>query len=104
MAYRVVFRPQAIRDLNAIADYIALDSRQSAIRFAKELRQFCRNLRFFPLRGRPRDQIEPGLRTLSYRGRVTVAYWVDGNRVLISDIFYAGRDYEAILRSRGKTE
>ena len=104
MAYRVVYRPQAVRDLNSIADYIALDSRQRAIAFTKEIRQFCRNLRFFPLKGRPRDEIEPGLRTLSYRGRVIVAYRVDGNRVLISNIFYAGRDYEAILRSRGQTE
>jgi toxin ParE1/3/4 len=104
MAYRVVYRPQAIRDLNSIVDYIARDNRPRAISFAKEIRQFCRNLRFFPLRGRPRDEIEPGLRTLSYRGRVIVAYRVDGDRVLISNIFYAGRDYEAILRSQGKTE
>jgi plasmid stabilization system protein ParE len=41
---------------------------------------------------------------LTYRGRVTVAYRVDGDRVVILNIFYAGRDYEASLRSQGKIE
>ena len=98
MTYRVVFRPQARRDLNSIVDYIARDNRAAARKLATEVRAFGANLRYFPMRRRPRDDLEPGLRTLSYRGRVLIAYRVEGQHVRIVNILYAGRDYEAILR------
>jgi len=98
MPYRVVFRSQATRDLDTIADHIALDNRIAAIKLAREVRAFCRTLRVFPLRGKPRDDLGPGFRTLTYRGRVVIAYRVEGQRVRILHIFYAGRDYETILR------
>jgi toxin ParE1/3/4 len=100
MEYRVVFRPQARRDLNAIVDYIARDNRAAASKLGREVRAFCANLRYLPFRGKPRDDLEPGMRTLSYRGRVIVAYRIEGKRVRIVNIFYRGRDYEAILLRR----
>ena len=39
----------------------------------------------------------PGLRILGYRGRVTIAFTVEDNFVLIHRIFYGGRDWEAEL-------
>lgn len=98
MEYRVVFRRRATRDLDSIADYIAIDNRIAALKLAREVRAFCLGLRFFPFRGKPRDDLEPGLRTLTYRGRIVIAYRIEGERVRILHIFYAGRDYEAFLR------
>jgi toxin ParE1/3/4 len=48
-------------------------------------------------RGRARDDIRPGLRTIGYRRRVIIAFAVIGQDVLIVGVFYGGRDYEAIL-------
>ena len=46
-----------------------------------------------------RDDIRPGLRTISYRRRVIVAFTVDATDVTILGIFYGGRDYRSALRT-----
>lgn len=49
-------------------------------------------------RGLARDDIRPGLRTISYRKRTVVAFAVMGDAVAIIGIFHGGRDYTATLR------
>ena len=51
MQYRVVFRPQATRDLESIAEFIAAENRRAATKLVREVRLLCRNLRMFPFRG-----------------------------------------------------
>ena len=46
-----------------------------------------------------RDDIRPGLHLTNYRGRVVIAFAVEGSQVWIIGVFYAGQDYEAILQS-----
>jgi toxin ParE1/3/4 len=43
--------------------------------------------------------LEPGLRTIPFERRAVIAYRVT-NAVEITNIFYGGRDYEALYRSR----
>ena len=50
-----------------------------------------------PHRGRARDDLRPGLRTLSFRGRVLIAYAVGLESVTILAVFYAGQDFESLL-------
>jgi len=44
-------------------------------------------------------EIRPGLRTVGYRRRVTIAFEVADDTVNILGIFYGGQDIEADLRS-----
>lgn len=44
-----------------------------------------------------RDDLRPGLRTISWRRRVTIALVVEEAVVVIVGIFYGGRDFESLL-------
>jgi toxin ParE1/3/4 len=59
---------------------------------------FCTGLATFPLRGQGRDDLLPGLRTTGFERRVTIAFVVTTDAVLIEGIFYGGQDFEAALR------
>jgi toxin ParE1/3/4 len=51
-----------------------------------------------PMRGTKRDDILPGLRTIGFERRVTIAFRVLKARVEIVTIAYGGRDFESTLR------
>ena len=99
MARSVVFAPEALADLQTLYDIIADASLPArAFAYAEGLRQFCPGLADFPERGTRRDAIRPGLRTLGYRRRVTVAFHVTGTTMVIDRLLYGGRDLEGLLR------
>jgi toxin ParE1/3/4 len=52
-----------------------------------------------PARGTRRDDIRPGLRTVGFERRATIAFRIVGREVVIIRIFYGGRDFERILHS-----
>ena len=58
----------------------------------------CMALATFPERGTKRDDLEPGIRTIGFERRATIAFRVEGDTVRIVRIFYAGRDYETYFR------
>jgi toxin ParE1/3/4 len=98
MSFKVVLRPQAEADLKSIYRFIENDTPARAINYVRRLHERCEALRYFPERGRPRDDLMPGLRILTFERSAVIAYLIEGERVRIVDIFYRGRDYEAILR------
>lgn len=49
------------------------------------------------MRGTRRDDIRPGLRTVGFERRATIAFKVLAREVVIVRIFYGGRDFESIL-------
>ncbi len=55
-------------------------------------------LRHFPSVGASREDILPGLRTIGFRRRVTIAFMVVPDAVLVVGIFYGGQDFETMLR------
>lgn len=59
---------------------------------------FCNGLTTFPMRGRQRDDLLPGLRTTGFERGVTIAFLVTADAVLIEGIFYGGQDFEAAFR------
>ena len=98
MPARVLFRPGAEADLDAIYDYIARDSRANAIEFTRRIRAQCNSLSDFPVRGTRRDDLEPGLRTIGMERRVTIAFRVlEDNTVEILRIVYGGRELERVF-------
>ena len=99
MAREVVFAPEAPADLRSLYDIIADASLPArALGYVEGLRQHCLGLADFPERGTRRDAIRPGLRTLGYRRRVTVAFHVSEREVVILRLLYGGRDLEGLLR------
>lgn len=94
----VVFAPEAEAQLLALYRYIAAEaSPGTAQRFTGAVVDHCESLSAYPERGAPRDDLRPGLRTISFRGRVTIAYAVEPHEVVVLGVFYGGRDFESAL-------
>lgn len=93
---RVVFTPRAERQLARLYDYIAIrTSEATADVYVGRIVAFCSGLADFPLRGRRREDLLPGLRTTGFERRITIAFVVAEDAVLIEGIFYGGQDFEA---------
>jgi plasmid stabilization system protein ParE len=99
MAYRVEWSPRAVEDLEAIAQYIAVDSTAYAASVVTTILNTTRTLARFPLGGRIVPEFgEENIRewfVYSYRiiyrwenEVVTVATIVHGKRLLTSDSKY----------------
>jgi plasmid stabilization system protein ParE len=99
VSYRVVISAEARRQIEAVFDYIReAASPRVARRFTEAIVDQIAKLEDFPLRGSPRDDILPGLRTLGFRKRVTIAFVVEAAEVSILGVFYGGQDFETLLR------
>jgi toxin ParE1/3/4 len=99
MTHRIVFSPEAEAQLVALHGYLAHEAGLAVARsFTEAIVQHCEALDIFPNRGAPRDDLRPGLRTLSFRGRVTIAYSVYADVVTILAVFHGGQDFESALR------
>lgn len=97
---KVVYRPEALGDLRQI--YIAIadisQSHVTANRFVKRIMARCRKTGDAPNGGRPRDDLAPGLRTVPFEHSAVIAYHVT-EAVEIVNVFYGGRNYEALFRA-----
>ena len=70
LARNVIFRAEAENDLTELALYIASHSGAVvANRYLDRIYAACAGLAQFPRRGRPRDDILPGLRTIGFERR-----------------------------------
>ena len=99
MARKVYFRPQAEAELIALYDYISNRAGATvAGGYIDRIEAACLALASFPERGRRRDDILPGLRTVGFERRATIAFRVLKTRVEIVTITYGGRDFESALR------
>ncbi len=54
----------------------------------------CEQLRHFPERGRNREDLSPGLRTIGFERRVTIAFRITADDVRIVRVLYAGRQFD----------
>ena len=99
--YDVYLMPDAIKDLEGIYGYIADKSGfpERAWGYVDKLRQKCRELETAPLRGQQRDDLMHNLRIVAIDKKTVAAFIVDEEKraVLVLNIFYGGRDYEALM-------
>jgi len=65
-----------------------------ALAYTSRIEQFCRKMIPFPQRGTARDDLRPGLRTVGFERRATIAFMVKGDDVIILRILYAGRSLD----------
>ena len=75
-------------------------SRHIALDYEKPIIAQCRQLQVFPHRGNRHDEIMPGLRMMVSERRVTIAFIVHENRVVIEAVFYGGQNITAAFTSR----
>jgi toxin ParE1/3/4 len=99
--FRVRYRPEAVDDLEDIFRYLLRigASQPTAQNFVGRIQARCRRIGLVPLGGRARDDLEPGLRTVPFERTAVVAYKVEDDCVRITNIFYGGKDYEALYRN-----
>ena len=102
MAHRLVYRPRAAEDLEAIYRFIALDSPTQAFHFIEQIEHRCDLLRDSPEQGRLRPDLRAGLRIVPYGRSVVIAYHVTGDVIEVLRIFYGGQDYETIMSGDGE--
>lgn len=101
MPDEVAFAPEALTDLIRLYDYIADNSGEArALTFVEAVRKHCLSLVTFLLRGTLRDDLRPGLRTLGFARRLTIAFHITPERIIINRILYAGRDLSGLIESR----
>ena len=102
MTYRVRFALEAADQLEDLYGYISR-SATSAISagYVDAIVEHCEGWAVFPYRhrGQSREDLRPGLRTVSYRKRVVIAFSIDEDtkHVTILGVFYGGQDYESSL-------
>lgn len=97
--YEVSFRPRAEADLLGLYRYIAVEAGTAvAGAYIDRIEATCLSLATFPERGTRRDDIRPGLRTVGFERRATIAFQVLEDEVVIVRVFHGGQHYERALR------
>lgn len=96
----VEYRQSAQDDLTAIFRFIVENgaSVQAALKFVLRIEERCQKIGDAPRSGRPRDDLLAGLRTVPFEHSAIIAYVVEQDAVWIANVFYGGRDFEALLR------
>ena len=109
MTGRINLTPEAERQLNDIDDWIAKQATADiARRFVSAILEHIDGILVFPLSGRPRDDVRPGMRTTTFRKRTLIAYAVDesaGEAVVnVLGVFHGGQNWEAALSNDEDSE
>jgi toxin ParE1/3/4 len=93
---RVVFSPQAKRDLQGIADYIATDNPDRAVTFIEEIEERCRRLGKFARSARPFPELGADAHILPF-GNYVILYRDLSDEVAIARVIHGARDILALI-------
>ncbi len=96
----VVLSEAAIADLEAVAAYILESGGSEGVAngFVDRIRERCHGIGNAPRGGRPRDDVMQGLRTVPFEHSAIIAYRIEADSIFVLNIFYGGRDFEALMR------
>jgi len=103
MTYDVRFDRMSRAELRSLIRYITKkNSARIAEQYAQDIITFSEELHTFPHRGTARPDLAPGVRTMGFKGRVTVVFRVAEalQTVTIVGIFYGGRSVEKAFKTR----
>lgn len=90
----IVYTSDAGDDLDRIYSLIAeASSATTANRYDTRIRAFCERLEYGSERGVRRDDVRPDLRVVGFERRITVAFIVEPERVVILRLFYGGANW-----------
>lgn len=88
--------PLAETDLEAIGDYIALDSPGNALRFIQELRDQCRKITKAPMAYVVRPELGEGLRSCAH-GRYVIFFRPSDAIVRVERILHSALEIQSEL-------
>ncbi len=95
---RVDFAPEAVADLAVIADWVTeVAGATVASSYLDRLEDFCMRLDLASERGPSRDDIRPGLRIVGFERKLTIAFLVEADSVIILRIHAGGRNWDEVL-------
>lgn len=99
MALPVFFTAMAQDHLVSLHAYITNESgyESRADAYIQRIVAYCETLAEFPKRGALRDDILPNLRTIRFERRITIAFMVLPEQILIEGVFYGGRHVESFF-------
>lgn len=91
--FKVVLSEDVLRDLAEKRDYLASEAGIAvATNYMNLIESHFSTLALFPHRGTPRDDLRPGLRTISIPRKATIAYVVSGRQVVVLHVIFRGQD------------
>jgi toxin ParE1/3/4 len=97
--FGVVFSPES--EAQPVAPYRYIAARASpaiAQRFTEAIVTRCEALADMPRSGKARGDLRRGLRVISFRRRVVIAYALaEGDAVTILALYYGGQDWETLI-------
>lgn len=95
----VEFSEDARGDLIALYDWIATAASPAiSLSYIERLEAYILDFDFASERGHLREDIRPGLRIVGFEHRVTIAFTVEDNRVVILRIFYGGQNWADLMQ------
>ena len=102
MTGRINYTPEADKQLNELDNWITkAASAEIARRVVSAILDHIDGILVFPLAGRARDDVRPGMRTSTFTKKTLVAYEVDESSselvVNILGVFHGGQDWETAL-------
>lgn len=83
--------PEADRDIDDIAEYIAENNPVEALQLVRSIRQRCQALAEMPETGRSREELAPGLRS-SHLGRYLIFFRPDPEGIEVVRVVHGSRD------------
>lgn len=96
VAIRVEFHPLAAADVSSLYNYLEGRGGCSvASTYIDKIESLCASLADLSERGKPRDDLAPGVRTITMERRVLIAYRASAESVLILRVLYAGQHFGA---------
>jgi len=103
MTGRIHYTPEAEQQLDDLDEWITKKaSADTSSRFVRAIIDHIDGILAFPLAGRARDDIRPGMRTTTFRKRTLVAYEVNDSAdevvVNVLGVFHGGQDWAAALQ------
>jgi len=101
---RLIIAPLAVRDLQAIHDYIAKDNPDAASRLLERLDGRLSMVREHPGIGKKRDELQPGVRCTAESNYLIVYRLVEEHTVEIARVLHSKRNLRKILRSGNKSQ
>ena len=98
----VVYAPEAEGDLLSLFDHIA-DAASEAVAagYLGRIKVWLEGFSTASERGTRRDDIRPGLRIIGFERRLTVAFTVTEDKVVIQRVFSGGQNWGARLEDGG---
>jgi len=96
MAYRVVWSPRALDDVDSVASYIARDSTAHASAVVAKIIRATRILHRFPLAGRIVPEFEDAALRERFVYSYRIIYRVQENVVTIAAVIHGKRMLEAV--------